>query len=149
MKVIVYTSELSPHAGAMGEVVLDIATKSEANNPTMQITGAMVFLRSRFVQALEGPKENIDCLFEKIRQDPRHRNVKVLFDEPTSHRHFPDWAMQCFQLDDENVFDEAAVVSVRDLYSKQFQYDGKTFLKLLQSMLKNKETFQEIRTMTP
>lgn len=64
------------------------------NNPSLDITGMLVYNGGNFIQALEGPKESVTQLFEKISKDERHRNVLVLLSGGIDKREFPDWAMK-------------------------------------------------------
>jgi hypothetical protein len=47
----------------------------------------------RFLQALERPDDEVRGLTAHIARDPRHEHVRVLIEEPTDARRFPDWAM--------------------------------------------------------
>ena len=53
------------------------------------ITGVLAFGDGRFVQVLEGPDAAVDGLFCRIRDDPRHQDVRVLCVAPISVRQFP------------------------------------------------------------
>ena len=43
---------------------------------------------------LEGPKKKVSKVFEKIKQDDRHLEVKVLSEGTIKERLFPNWAMK-------------------------------------------------------
>ena len=47
-------------------------------NQAHGITGLMVFDGERFVHLLEGPRDAVFALLEKIRLDPRHTDMKTL-----------------------------------------------------------------------
>lgn len=53
----------------------------------------LIYFDGTFVQFLEGPKENIDPLFESISKDKRHQDVILLIDGVSSKREFEDWSM--------------------------------------------------------
>lgn len=42
---------------------------------------------------LEGDKEDVVGLYEKIKGDYRHKNVKTLLEAETEERRFPSWSM--------------------------------------------------------
>ncbi len=46
-----------------------------------------------FTQVLEGPREVVECTFDRIAADIRHTDVTVLSFTPTQRRSFPDWSM--------------------------------------------------------
>jgi len=55
------------------------------------------------MQLLEGEKEALDRLFEKIKSDPRHRNVITLLSGEQKERGFADFAMGFQNLDDPSI----------------------------------------------
>ena len=149
MKVIVYTSQLTESLRDESEsldVLAAILGKSRTNNRKRDITGVMLFRNQRFLQVLEGPDSEVDETYAKIAADERHCDLKVLFDEPTQTRHFPDWSMSAFATAPENAFTEENILAVRDLYQKHFLYHGETYLNLLRSTLEDAELVSEIVT---
>ena len=46
-----------------------------------------------FVQLLEGERERVRALFDRIARDPRHSRVFLALDGRTPARQFPDWSM--------------------------------------------------------
>ncbi len=64
------------------------------NNPQLDITG-MLFLGNRyFLQCLEGPRENVNILYQKLVYDERHTNVQLLELKEVGSRFFDDWTMK-------------------------------------------------------
>ncbi|QDC08530.1 BLUF domain-containing protein [Oceanicola sp. D3] len=77
-----------------GESDLDILLKALTFNRRAGITGFLWRGREQFFQALHGPREVLLALMERIRQDPRHRDVEMLLSEDTdAPTPFNDWAM--------------------------------------------------------
>ncbi|MCR9181725.1 MAG: BLUF domain-containing protein [Flavobacteriaceae bacterium] len=62
-------------------------------NMRNEITGMLIYFDGTFIQFLEGPKENIDPLFDLISKDKRHQDVILLIDGVSSKREFEDWSM--------------------------------------------------------
>jgi len=66
-----------------------------------QLTGMLVYIRGnalsvdpgRFMQVLEGPQQNVEYMFNLIKQDARHHRVTPIKYEPIKKRNFPDWQM--------------------------------------------------------
>ena len=63
------------------------------HNIIHDLTGMLMFSADCFIQTLEGPETTLLRLFERIRRDPRHRDVIVLEEGSTSRRAFADWSM--------------------------------------------------------
>jgi len=58
------------------------------------ITGLLVFNGTHFLQIVEGAREAIDDLLERLRRDPRHTGRVVRDRHRIGQRSFPDWAME-------------------------------------------------------
>ncbi len=67
---------------------------ARTNNPKMGVTGALICRAELYLQLLEGAEETVETLFERIKTDDRHLNVKRLASGPISRRLFPAWAMR-------------------------------------------------------
>jgi Sensors of blue-light using FAD len=70
-----------------------ILETAQKNNTSQDLTGMLVFNSKIFLQALEGSREGINNLYNKLTKDPRHYNLTLLKYEPISERHWPDWSM--------------------------------------------------------
>jgi hypothetical protein len=77
----------------VGEEIRAILATSRRSNKADNVTGAMLFTSSGFAQILEGTREAVERIFERISADPRHADVTVLSFTPTERRSFPDWSM--------------------------------------------------------
>nr|WP_201471063.1 BLUF domain-containing protein [Microbacterium hydrocarbonoxydans] len=71
----------------------DLLAVSRARNSDRDITGMLLYRGGEFVQILEGPRTRVEQLMEKIGRDPRHRDLRVLIEEPLHERRFEDWTM--------------------------------------------------------
>jgi hypothetical protein len=82
---------------ATGEISSDdlVASlkKSKANNPGQGITGVLCYSGGVFLQVLEGGRAAISALYNKIINDPRHRDVMLLSFEEIAERGFASWSM--------------------------------------------------------
>lgn len=56
---------------------------------------ALILLYSggSFMQLIEGKESAVQALYEKIRQDHRHRDVTLLFREKITQKNFDNWLM--------------------------------------------------------
>jgi len=71
------------------ELLLDIRNRNKKQN----VTGLLLYNDGSFIQVIEGEKETLNHLFEKISKDNRHENIVKLVEEPIEKRAFPDWSM--------------------------------------------------------
>lgn len=75
------------------EVIEDILSSSRKGNPPMGITGLLCHSGDIFMQVLEGGRDAVSALYNRIAQDPRHRDVIVLQYEEITERRFAGWTM--------------------------------------------------------
>jgi hypothetical protein len=73
--------------------VRELLIKAQINNHFKDVTGMLLFDVDSFVQVLEGPKETVMALYEKIEHDPRHTQCTSLVDRQITQRDFGDWSM--------------------------------------------------------
>jgi hypothetical protein len=91
MKHLIYSSR---PFGFDQNTLNSILVTSIDNNSKSNITGALICRSDLYLQYLEGPTEIIDETFDKIKQDDRHVEVKILKEGTHSERLFPSWAMR-------------------------------------------------------
>ncbi len=90
---LVYCSRAAP--GIDEEAVDRILVTARRANPTLGITGLLVFGGELFFQWLEGPPPAVQGLMQKLADDPRHHSIVVLSrSEEVRDRLFPDWSME-------------------------------------------------------
>jgi hypothetical protein len=95
----VYCSRAAP--GVDQREVERIIASSHRRNPRMAITGLLVFGGGVFFQWIEGPRDNVRALVERLRADPRHDTIVALDEsEEVRDRVFPDWDMELVSADD-------------------------------------------------
>jgi hypothetical protein len=90
---IVYCSRAS---GALDQAALQrIVATAHRYNPAHGITGMLVFGSGVFFQWLEGPREHVTALMDRLRADPRHDAIVELSEvEEVRERLFPLWDME-------------------------------------------------------
>ncbi|MBR7618766.1 BLUF domain-containing protein [Phenylobacterium sp. 20VBR1] len=89
-----------------------IQETAKKNNAPLDVTGSLFYNGGWFLQVLEGPLSTLDKLYKKIELDPRHKNSRVLYNEPASFRTFPRWNMNMTNLNDRQAdkYDELVEV---------------------------------------
>ena len=83
--------------------LLDLLTRSRANNSKLGLTGMLLYKNGEFVQVLEGSEQEVRALVQKIKQDPRHANVVKLLEGYCDERQFPYWYMGFCDVDSPKV----------------------------------------------
>jgi hypothetical protein len=89
----IYCSRAS--AGVDEAAVDQIIAAARRMNPARGITGLLVCGSGVFFQWIEGPRDNVMELMDRIRADPRHEHVVTLSEtEEVRERLFPEWDME-------------------------------------------------------
>lgn len=71
----------------------DILKKSRENNIQKGITGILAYHEGNFIQLLEGEKQDVTALYEKIAKDDRHCFIEKILEGYNAAKEFPDWSM--------------------------------------------------------
>ncbi len=85
--------------GVVSPEVARILTQSRRNNKPLQVGGVLCFGDDCFFQCLEGERDVVERLYERIEKDPRHRDVMLLRKETVHHRQYRLWAMKYFSVE--------------------------------------------------
>ncbi|MBO3099953.1 BLUF domain-containing protein [Gelidibacter pelagius] len=80
-----------------------ILEEAIATNSARNISGCLIYHNDSFVQILEGNKEDVLQVYEKIKADDRHHTVTLLWKNHVDHRFFEEWHMAYYRPDDKNV----------------------------------------------
>jgi hypothetical protein len=70
-----------------------ISRESSIRNKRRHISGFMVVTGGVVVQVLEGKERVLEPLIEKIKADPRHERVQIVYNTPIAAHNFPNWSM--------------------------------------------------------
>ena len=79
--------------------LLEIMTRSVANNARAGLTGILLYKDGNLIQVLEGEEDVVMATYAKIGRDPRHRGLITLLSGPIEERQFPGWSMGFRDLD--------------------------------------------------
>jgi len=97
---VIYVSTLAPDVPP--SVVAEIVGKARRHNPRMGITGLLIFDGMRFCEQIEGSQKDVLAQLERIRQDTRHINLRVVHQGPLAGRRFRRFSMGYTTLDDDD-----------------------------------------------
>ncbi len=67
--------------------------ESRNRNASVDVTGMLLYHDHCFFQVLEGPRDEVHQLADRIERDPRHSQMTVIIDEPIHKRSFGEWTM--------------------------------------------------------
>jgi hypothetical protein len=73
--------------------LVELLEKSRRNNAALGITGLLLHADGNFMQTIEGERETVHALLDKIKRDPRHAGIFLLCDEPIAQRSYGEWSM--------------------------------------------------------
>jgi class 3 adenylate cyclase len=134
MKRITYISRIAQPLSI--EEIEIIKVHSSQNNRKINITGLLVYFEKLFFQVIEGDDNEVDRLYLKIKNDPRHSDIIRLKTEYSiDERLFPEWSMKTINLDN-NVDDllrpiKILLQTVVESHSLIERYTQPTILKKL------------------
>ncbi len=103
--------------------IAELLEKCCRNNKACDVTGIMLYADGNFMQALEGPRAELDRLERKIAIDPRHRDMTTLLRLRIAHRLFATGSTELRHLVE---LPESAQPVVRALIDPKHRQDGPT-----------------------
>lgn len=105
-----------------------IMESSTKNNKHVDITGVLLYSKSKFLQVIEGEKTHILKLYDDIKKDDRHKNIAMISLKPIDERYFPSWQMGSRKIDDQFNFltdmDEKTKSDFKKLLNGEAQNDA-------------------------
>lgn len=90
---LIYASRCDVRPGDLPAALEAITAAAVRHNRQAQVTGLLLAHEGWFVQALEGPAEQVVETYRRIAADKRHHKAKVLYAGPAILREFADWNM--------------------------------------------------------
>ncbi len=94
---LIYISAAIEHFS--DEALTALLAQSRENNKPRGVTGLLIYKNKTFIQVLEGEQNNVEALFNKIKQDRRHTATIRLGAERIAQRDFGHWYMGFENLD--------------------------------------------------
>ncbi|MEN9361060.1 MAG: hypothetical protein RL095_2595 [Verrucomicrobiota bacterium] len=133
LHAIIYVSESLIPESDVAAVLDQIVTAAKKRNCELEVTGALLYHQGKFLQILEGDGRSLYTLLEKIRQDPRHRNLQIIVDEAIEMRGFSSWNMDSFILARGQI-DPDRLRELKDAYLMNFRLDPLSLLDVFQTL---------------
>ena len=94
----------------------DLLGQSQRNNHLNDITGIILFDGYLFLHLLEGEKDKVLNLFDKIKDDPRHTEVDCLYYGDIAERSYGDWSMGYHYIED-GLIDQVSKRQIEEILS--------------------------------
>jgi hypothetical protein len=117
----------------------ELLETSRENNRRLGITGMLLYKDGNFMQALEGPDDDVLALYGKIARDNRHTGSIKLLQREIEEREFGEWAMAFCDFNRSAADSTAGFSSFlcEPLNSNSFRDTPSSAQKLLLSFRKN------------
>ncbi|WP_421763130.1 BLUF domain-containing protein [Ekhidna sp.] len=103
--------------------VKQILQVSRRNNSKINVTGILIHTKDRFLQVLEGDKDVVMGLYNKIEKDDRHGGSVMRFCESVDQRYFSDWDMVGKRIDNKIAFNTLIDEEKKVLYRSMMDGD--------------------------
>jgi len=135
---LVYTSARSKHCS--NRQIDKILESSRTNNAKLRVTGILIHTKDRFLQVLEGEKDKVDALYQKIEKDDRHGGSVIRFFKPVEIRYFEGWDMASKEMDSDKInFTTSVSERKKKLYQSMLNGDIHSYkddgMRVLKSFL--------------
>ena len=137
---IAYISTYTGTQDQLVENLTQISTSSKKNNPEYEITGVLFYHNKRFMQVLEGEKQNLDKLMIKLLKDRRHGQIIRIVDAQVKERGFAKWNMDTFKLDSDQQIDLELITQCTDLFQANPDITASHFVEMVRAILHYKQT---------
>jgi hypothetical protein len=98
----------------------------------------LIHYKQCFIQVIEGPKQSIDALWEKLVEDDRHKLVTRILYRSIEQRMFSDWSMayERFKQDSEVFIDGFCdLFHVDQVFTKDTEQEVKDMIESFKKIL--------------
>jgi hypothetical protein len=75
------------------EDLIDLLHQCRKHNHKANITGVLFYVQGSIIQVIEGSPEAVESLFDRIKQDRRHKNLTCVVNQRIEERLFANWSM--------------------------------------------------------
>lgn len=96
---LVYVSSLTLKSRLKPTIFKSVEAEARMFNQQHDITGTLCYGNGHFLQCLEGKKSVLLPLLQKIFNDKRHQDIKILLIQPIEERNFGNWGMRLMFLE--------------------------------------------------
>jgi hypothetical protein len=104
---LVYVSNRK--ANCSKEEIEKILRSCEVTNASLDITGVLLYSKTRFIQYLEGDARELLGLYDKIKGDKRHEKALIVSYGAIRSKEFPSWQMAAKEIAPTQVAFQTAI----------------------------------------
>ena len=143
LTTILYRSHLHDHVAI--KTLEDMVAKANNKNQSSDVTGILLFDGLHFCQLLEGPRDAVQSIYDRICQDARHHNLVELMHDFAPTRRFGKVGMELFDLREHDK--DTVLQAVLDKGTSRYQLTYKDrALQFLRTFVvaRDKEHYYEI-----
>lgn len=127
---------------AIDEMSMDEITgmlkKARDFNLAHAVTGCLIYSGGYFLQLIEGRKEIIDSLMQRIFKDKRHTDVMIIMKGFSKNRVFGDWSMAFWDMDNDKRVEKLDISVQKELTLKDVAQDPKLCYAIFEGISKRK-----------
>lgn len=98
---LVYVSKATKEMSS--DMLMELLKQSRENNTLLGLSGMLLYGGGNFFQILEGEKEAVESMYEKILQDERHEESVLVDRSEIKERTFAEWTMGFEVLKEEDI----------------------------------------------
>ena len=70
-----------------------LVKRARVRNAEAGITGILLNHDKSFMQYIEGQEQQLERIYQVIKNDKLHREISIIIHESIDHREFPEWSM--------------------------------------------------------
>ena len=133
---LIYASRSNPILD--GSEVYSLLATSKRNNKEHALTGVLLYGQGYFLQVLEGNRDEVNRLFQRIVADQRHDDVRIIEAVNTGGREFSQWSMEIIGWPDE--LDSRMIKILRETTGEEqlrpFELDGSQVISFMKRLVK-------------
>ncbi len=132
---VAYMSRPVGGEAAVDRLLETLRTECAARNATAGVSGILLAANGVLMQVIEGPKDTVTALMERIAADPRHTGIEVLYDVQVPRRAFPWLPLHVQRLPRMAEERWAELVPRLREFSRTFRPTASDFLALIDPVL--------------
>ena len=132
---LIYASRSNPILD--GSEVDSLLATSKRNNKAYALTGVLLYGQGYFLQVLEGDRDEVNRVFQRIVADQRHDDVRIIEAVNTGGREFSKWSMEIIGWPDE--LDSRMIKILRETTGEEqlrpFELDGSQVISFMKRLM--------------
>ncbi len=128
------------------EELVRLLMKSRANNKGLDVSGMLLYLQGKFIQVLEGEREQVRSLYNNIQKDRRHRKVTVVVEGESPDLIFKSWSMGFKHLTQTEFYQESGFLDMDEFFAHQSKEENKDLVIIFLELFykKNNVDYPEV-----